>query len=106
LPPGDYSFALKDLSDENVDFSLARLLDGKTFQDMLDLQIEPGEFITSPSWTVNPIALGFTWHESIGGKVYTFSLNKEGEYVTGVWSPSSISYWLCAPLWVIEDPSE
>jgi hypothetical protein len=40
---------LKDLSDEDVGFSLARLLDGKTFQDMLELQSEPGEFIPSPS---------------------------------------------------------
>jgi hypothetical protein len=108
LPIGELSFVLKDLSEEmNVHLTVTRLLDGKTFQDLLDLQGEPGKFPPQrPSWIDTPTLLGRTWNESIGGVVYTYSLNKEGEYVILVSGSSPISVWYCAPLWVIEAPSE
>lgn len=106
LPTGDHSFVWKDLSEENIDLWVARLLDDKTFQDLLDLQSEPGEYYPQPSWTVHPTQLGRAWNESIGGEVYTFSLNIEGEYVTLVGGYSPLSLWFCAPLKVIEAPSE
>jgi hypothetical protein len=105
LPIGEYSFVYKDLSEENVPFWVARLLDGRTFQDLLDLQSEPGEYYPKPSWTVYPSG-SWTWNESIDAGVYTFSLDKEGEYATAVGGDFPPSLWLCAPLWVIEAPSE
>jgi cobyric acid synthase len=42
LPPGRYSFVLKNLSEEDVSLLIFRLPDGKAFQDLADLQSEPG----------------------------------------------------------------
>ena len=53
LPPGRYSFVLKDLSEEDVHLFVSRLTDGKTFQDLLDLQSEPGEYVPEQDW-LNP----------------------------------------------------
>ena len=106
LPTGDHSFAYKNLSEDNIDLWVGRILDGKTYQDMLNLQSEPGEFIPQPSWTVHQRQLGKAWNESIGGEIYTFDLNNEGEHyiVVGSYSPKSV--WFCGSFQVIEAPSE
>ncbi len=103
LPVGEHQFILKNLSGQTVDLWVSHLLDGKTFQDMLDLQSEPGEYVPPPSWVVLAIKRGTEWNESKGEKVYTF-LVEEGENVIDIGINYPASLWLCAPLKVIEAP--
>jgi hypothetical protein len=104
LPTGDHSFVLKDLSGQNQVLYVSHLLDGKTYQDLLDLQSEPGEYVPKPSWVVRA-ARGIR-RNAKGERVYTFSLDKEGEHAIYIGSSHPLSLWNCAPLWVTEAPSE
>ena len=110
LSPGRYSFVLRDLSEEDVHLFVDRLTDGKTFQDLLDLQSEPGEYFTAPDWTTGVLEPGSAWNKPDGGEVHTYILTSEGAYFVGVWSwqteTTSQKVWFCAPFWVKEDPSE
>jgi hypothetical protein len=103
---GEHSFVLIDLSEQNQEMYIARYLGGKTFQDLLELQSEPGEYFAKPSWAVHPRQLGRPLDDSIGGKVYTFLFDVEGEYGIALGRNKPLSLWACGPLRVIEAPSE
>ena len=113
LPPGKYSYVLQDESDYEVQMYIGRLLEGKTTQDILDLQGEPGAYVTEAmideayDWAVEP---GAAWQKPDGGEVHTYILVSEGEYTVGMWSYQTetipFTVWFCAPLWIEEAPSE
>ena len=106
LPTGKYSFVLKDLSKINVNLYVSRLTDGKTYQDLLDGQSEPGEYYPKPDWVVHAIEPGSAWSKPDGGEVHTYFLTREGEYAIYLGTDVPPSLWFCAPLRVIEAPSE
>jgi hypothetical protein len=110
LPPGRYSFVLKDLSEEDVHLFVSRLTDGKTFQDLLDLQSEPGEYVPEQDWLNHTVEPGSAWNKPDGGEVHTYIFIEEGEYAVSLWSweteTTPMKIWFCAPFWVKEDPSE
>lgn len=106
LPMGEHQFVLRDLAEESADLYVQDFSDGKTFQDYLDYQGEPGEYFYDPPWATRVIKRGIEWNESIDGKVYTFLLNEEGEHVIVIVGKFPVSVWICAPLWVIEAPSD
>lgn len=103
---GVNSIVLIDLSGEIDDLQALHLLDGHTYQDLIDLQGGPGKNYTGQSWIVQSMRIGKKWNESIGGDVYTFYLQDEGEYSIVVAKLNPIKVWFCAPLKVIEAPSE
>lgn len=103
LSTGEHSFVLKGLSEQNQQLYLAYYINGKTFQDLLDLQDEPGEFFPKPHWAIHPTLLDKSWDDSIGGEVYTFRFD-EGEY--GIAVDNIYGFWLCSSFQVIEAPSE
>ena len=104
LPTGDHKFVLKDLSEQNQVLYVSLLLDGKTYQDLLDLQSEPGEYYPKPSWVVH--TKGGMRRNAKGEHVWTYSLDIEGEHAIYLGSAFPHSLWFCAPLKVIEAPSE
>jgi hypothetical protein len=106
LSIGEHSFVLKDLSEQNAYLLVSLLHDGKTFQDWLDEQSEPGVF-ARPSWVEFPSQLGAP-KKTNGGEVWTYILRKEGEHFISVGEdlPDSKRLWFCSPLEVIEAPSE
>ncbi len=107
LPKGKYSFVLKDLSEMDVDLFVRRLTDEKKgYQDLLDLQSEPGEYHPRPDWLIDAMEPGSEEYEPDGGVVHTYLLTKEAEYVIFVFSLIPRILWYCAPLQVIEAPSE
>jgi hypothetical protein len=77
LPPGRYSFVLKDQSELEVNLFVSRLTDGKTFQDLLDLQSEPGEYVPEQDWIDHAVELGSAWNKPDGGKVHTYIFIEE-----------------------------
>ena len=106
LPPGDYAFVLKDLSDMDVEMALERYTDGKIYQDYLDYVGEGDKYVPEPDWVVVPPSRGSEKHRPDGGEVHTYILITEGDYgiVTWLWHPFRI--WPCGPLQVIESSSE
>ena len=105
LQPGDHIFVLKDMSRKDQVLYISLLIDGKTLQDMIDLQSAPGVYYPKPSWVISlekqkvkKIAEGVT--------AYTFSLNEEGVYAIYTYSPSTSSLWFGSSLKVIKPPSK
>lgn len=105
LPPGDHIFILKDLSGQDQVLYVSFLIDGKTLQDMVDLQSEPGVYYHKPSWV---ISLEKKEVEKIaeGEIAYTFSLDKEGVYAIYTYSPSASSLWFGSSVKVIKPSSK
>ena len=103
---GRHLFFLNDLSDKEVYLWVGRLLEGKTVQDLLDEQGEPGMWWPKPSWFF--YTDGSSWINENGRKVWKYMLNEEGEHViyVGVYLPDTKNLWFCAQTFVIEAPSE
>lgn len=108
LPVGEYHFVLENLRKPHYLLYMARFVDGKTFQDLLDLQSEPGEYVpydSRSSWFVETINT-VEWNESNSTYVYTFFLDKEGEYYIQLGRSVSQDLWYCGSLMVTEVPSD
>ena len=111
LSTGEHSFVFVYTTEEGYALWTSRLLDGKTYQDVVALQSEPGEYILKPTWTEHPRRVGRAiWDESVGGYIKTWAFDEEGEYVldTGNGSTASgpLSIWLCGSFQVVEAPSK
>ena len=110
LPPGKYSMVLRNLTEEDVNIWTERITEGKTYQDVLDLQDKPGDWVPEPDWTADTIELGGAKYTSDGGEVHTYKFVIESEYFVGVWiygTPDApMRVWFCAPFLVREAPSE
>lgn len=106
MSTGEHSFVFVYTTEQGYGFWVGSILDGKTYQDMLDLQNEPGEYITKPTWSVDPDTVDVEWDETVGGNIYTWFFNEEGEYymTTGGVSPPSV--WFCGSFHVVEAPLE
>ena len=100
VPVGEYLFVLDDRSRLDLGLWVVQFHEGKTYQDLLDLQSEPGEYIEQPLWTTHPFY--FTRdHET-----WTVNLDESGEHaiVLGSYSPKSV--WVCSAFQVLEPLSE
>jgi ABC-type transport system substrate-binding protein len=106
LPRGEYNVILKYPSEGRVDLWMSFLQDGRTYQDLLDMQSEPGEYFQEPNWVLWDPRILRGWNESVDGEIFTFMLNKVGEHViyVGNYSPGAI--WFCAPLMITEAASQ
>lgn len=101
VPTGKYNFVLNDVTGESrARIMVARLEEGKTFQDLADIQSEPGKQISPITW----ISIPFNF--TVDRIVYTFYLDTPGEHAIEVGSYVPHNLWLCAPLQVVEAPSE
>ena len=105
---GPHSFILNDLSDKEVELWASRLDEGKTVQDLLDEQGEPGEWWPKPSWFTHTQQARTVWINENGGEVWTYLLDEEGEYVVyvGIDKLTEKKLWFCAQTLVVEAPVE
>ena len=106
VPIGEYSFLLKDLTGQNADLYIEYFIEDKTTQDYLDLQGEPGKWFDPPNWSVRAFKRGTEWNESLGVKVYNFSLTEIGENLVYIRGHNPPSVWFCPPIWVIDASSD
>jgi hypothetical protein len=105
MSTGEHSFVFVYTTEQGYGFWVEQLLDGKTYQDALDLQSEPGEYIPPQPWIDDhDLTVDVEWDESAGANIYTWSLDEEGEYImmTGGTSPPSV--WFCGSFQVVEAP--
>ena len=105
LLPGDHIFVLKDLSRQDQVLYISFLIDGKTLQDIVDLQSEPGVYYPKPGWVIS-LEKKEVKKIAEGETAYTFSLDEEGVYAIYTYSPSTSSLWFGASLKVIKPPSK
>jgi hypothetical protein len=107
LPVGEHQFVLKNLSEKNYSFWVSRLIKGHTFQDLLDEQGEPGQYVFSlTNWVSWSSITGFEYGKN-GEEIYTIYLGSEGEYAIYLFdSQAEEEIWLCAPLQVNKKSSE
>jgi len=104
VPLGEYPFILNNLSDIKITYYHGRYLLGeKTFQDINDLQNEPGEQFAIPNW-----AVFVPYYYSPDDEVYIFKLETAGEHFIYLHYCHDPDYlWLCSPpIQVIEAPSK
>ena len=110
LPAGEHTFDFIDTSYFRGEVYLIYLQEGKTFQDNLDLQNEPGHWYPKPAWAYYDSRLDSSKRPESNGRrvtLTTWNLDRVGEhtiicYVGG----SSQKLWFAAPLMITETPSE
>ena len=100
VPTGDYSFFLNNVSDRRVVLGVTQLLEGHTFQDMVDLQSEPGDPFFIEYWMSKP------FYYTKDHITWTVSLDEAGEHGILISEYGHVGIWLCIPFQVIEVPPE
>jgi hypothetical protein len=108
LPVGEVTTKFIDLSDLGGELWLVYLKEGKTFQDHLDLQSEPGEWYPKPPWVSYDSRVTGESQESKGKRVdtETWKLDRVGEHTFLCYVPSPSMLWFAAPLMIVETPTK
>ena len=108
VPAGEHTFILIDQSDMRGELWLVYLQDGKTFQDLLEQQSEPGEWTPKPPWVSYDDRVSMIFPKSNGARVVSskWRLDKVGEHVVFCYVSSPQMIFYAAPLMVVETPSE
>lgn len=107
LPPGEHTFTFVDQSEWEGELYLVYLDEGKTIQDLNDLQSEPGEWNPKPSWVHYDLALSQE-SEQKGDKridTETWSLKRVGEHTILCYVDDPRLLWHAAPLMIVEPSS-
>jgi hypothetical protein len=102
--PGEYGFKFIDESDVKGELWLLYIDEGKTFQDHLDKQSEPGEWYPKESWVHYGSKASGKFEETNEGKVEisVWNLNKVREYTIMCYVDSPRNLWFVAPIFVVE----
>ena len=103
VPVGNHGVIWKNHTDQFFNLVVRYLHDGHTFQDLLDLQGEPGRMFPRPSW-VEEIEWTIRRDDPIGTDILTFHLNREGNYDIHFWNSNFL--WICGPLTAVEEATE
>ena len=108
LPPGEHTFTFIDKSEWKGELYVVYLDPGKTTQDHLDLQSEPGEWKPKPSWIHYNISVSRESQELDDKKVITetWRLDRVGEHNILCYVESPRYLWIAAPLMIVENISE
>ena len=105
VPRGNYPFIWNDMTEEqDTSFYPTRILDGSTFQDLLDLQSVPGEYIPKQQTLVYAASHAAGYYSDTKG-VWLIMLDEPGEYYVDVGNMNV--FWFCTPTFrVVEAPSD
>ncbi len=111
VPAGERSFVLRDVSDEQpagLQIIVRELVDGHTFQELVDNQNEygrgPGTYFGRPGWVYDVPLVGVTPAADLGPHRDFREVSLDpGTHAVAVWTPQGGEpIWLCAPLDVVE----
>ena len=108
LPPGEHTFTFVDQSEWEGELWLVYLDEGKSFQDNLDMQSEPGEWHPKQSWAHYDSVVSRESRETDGERIdtETWSLNRVGEHTILCYVDDPRLLWFAAPLMIVESSSE
>ena len=99
VPRGVYYFIFNDESDKNLEIWLNQILEGKTFEDLVDWQEEPGVYLPPPTWIIHPKRT-----YSFEAETSIFYLDQVGDYAILVGSLQNL--YFCEPFRVVEAGSD
>lgn len=108
LPAGKHTITFIDESDMDSELWLIRLKEGKTFQDVLNEQSEPGDWYAKRDWQYYDAIVSVESKESEGRRIdtYIWNLPQVGEHAISCYVDSPrLHYWV-APITIVEAPSE
>ena len=108
LPPGEHTFTFIDKSEWKGELYLSYLESGKTFQDNLELQSEPGEWYPKPPWVQYDIDISHKSQELDEKRVDTdiWRLDKVGEHTILCYVDDPRHLWFAAPIMIVEENNE
>ncbi|UCF60138.1 MAG: hypothetical protein JSV37_10250 [Anaerolineaceae bacterium] len=101
VPRGVYYFILNDESDKNLQLWVNQIFEGKTFEDLLAWQDEPGVYVPPPTWIEHPRS---TYSFEVERTVHFFDQAGNYAILVGGYNPSSL--WFCEPFRVVEVEAE
>ncbi|MCK4516777.1 MAG: hypothetical protein KAU31_16060 [Spirochaetaceae bacterium] len=101
LAAGTYSFVFRNLSEDKIDLYISTLSDGKTYQNLVELQREPGEYWPKPEWVTHDREVGITDIRADGSELHIFMLTREGRHAIYLGRNHPFGLWLCAPLLIV-----
>lgn len=106
--PGEHTFKFIDKTDVGEELWLLYIDEGKTFQDHLDEQSEPGDWYPKPSWVHYGSKKSSYYEETDDGRVEisVWDLNKIKEYTIMCYDGYPQNLWFVAPIFVVESLSE
>ena len=105
LLPGEHVLLIIDTTDSFHRFYLD-YLDGKTLQDLVDLQPSPGEYFPKPEFAHHVVKNKYENDESSGGRLSTYAFDFPGEYAALFYQNNPTKLWLCGPINILEQSSE
>ena len=87
---------------------LVFLDEDKSFQDLLDMQSEPGEWHPKPSWVHYDTTVSHESKEKGDRRIdtETWNLNRVGEHIILCYVDDPRLVWNAAPLMIVEAPTE
>jgi hypothetical protein len=100
VPTGEYLFLLNNQSDRKVDIAVTLLIDGHTYQDLLDLQSETGVPFVKVYWMSQP------YYYTKDHQVWNYSFDETGEHVILILQHVFEGAWICDPFMVTETATE
>ncbi|MCK5053553.1 MAG: hypothetical protein KAR65_04710 [Anaerolineales bacterium] len=94
IPTGNYRIVFYDTSEQpGIQLYLVGLDEGKTIQDLIDRQIEPGEWVPKPDWAFYGTRQWFP-----ADKEWVHIISEVGDYVIYVSSESPAFLWFCSQI--------
>ena len=113
LAIGVQPFIFKNTTEKNMTLGVNQLLDGHTYQDLVDRANQQGsksdfDGSDSPEWlNFNATAfVGYEKGESAGEEIITLSVKTIGDYAINLYDSATETVWLCGPLQVVVASSE
>jgi hypothetical protein len=94
---GEYLFQLNNQSDRKIDIAVTHLIEGHTYQDLLDLQKSYGEPFVKVYWMSQPYYFTrdhIVWH---------YTLDEPGEHAILLLQHVYVGMWICQPIQVVAD---
>jgi len=108
LLPGEHTFTFIEQSEWEAELWLVYLDEGKTIQDLNDLQSKPGEWHPKPVWVHYDSVVNRESKEMGDGRIdtETWRLNRVGEHIILCYVDHPRLIWNAAPIMIVENPSE
>ena len=111
-PVGENPFILKNLTEDTLSLQVNRFLDGHKFQELVDMCGKKCKGHESgPTWPDWLYQRGTRYvdcekNAETGEEISTLEIMQVGDWAISIINTSTSEFWPCAPLKVVEAPSE
>lgn len=113
LAVGVQPFIFINSTEKTLSFNVNQLLDGHTYQDLVDRINQQGSKLDSggadtPEWFSMDVVVfvGIEKDETTGDETISLRIKKEGDYAIYLYDALQQTIYLCGPLTMVEAPPE